>query len=63
MQKQGKIQNGEKKDDVPYLERMEVKAPKLDLESKLLKELKRLNIFVPILQAIKEILELNKMVK
>lgn len=35
----------------------------LDLESKLLKELRKFNISVPILQAIKEVYELNKMVK
>lgn len=40
---------------------MEIQHP--DSESKLLKELNKLNIYVPILQAIKEVLELNKMVK
>lgn len=50
-----------KKDDIPYLERLEIKTSKI--ESKLVKELKRLNISIPILQAIKEVPKLNKLVK
>lgn len=53
--------NEEKKEVIPYLERLEIQP--LDSKLELLKELNKLNISIPILQAIKEVPKLNKMMK